>query len=412
MSGLNAKITATRMTATGQKGSGIDFQDHIRKEARNAPESGIVEAFNYGRNREGLIPLWVGEGDLPTPAFIRDAAKQSLDAGETFYTYQRGMPPLREAIAAYMRRTYDQHFEPDEFFVTTSGMHALQVAVRLVAGDGDEVIVPTPAWPNFQGALGIAGAKAVEVPMDFGERGWSLDIAKLALAITPKTRAIVINSPANPTGWTATLDELQKILTLARSNGLWVIADEIYGRFVYGADRAASFQDIKTPQDKILFVQSMSKNWAMTGWRAGWIQAPAALGQQIENLIQYSVSGVPVFCQRAAIAALDGGDEFIEFQKSRATQARDALCNILNATGRVRAIPPNGAFYLFFAIDGVSDSRAAVLNIIDEANVGLAPGSAFGNSGSPYFRLCYARNVSQVSEAARRLSSWIAKLSV
>ena len=387
-----------------------DFFPGIRPEAIAAADSGIVDVFNYGRDKEGLIPLWVGEGDRPTPEFIREAAARSYADGETFYTHQRGLPPLRTAIAGYMARVYGKPFKAENFFVTGSGMHALQIAIRLVAGTGDEVIVPTPAWPNFEGAIGLSGASTCCVPMVFGQGGWALDIEALTAAITPRTRAFVINSPGNPTGWTASAAELRQLLDLARSHGLWIISDEIYGRFVYEGGYAPSFQDIVVEDDRILFVQSMSKNWAMTGWRVGWIQAPAHLGQIIENLIQYSISGVPVPSQRAAIAALDQGDAFIRLQIDTARENRDALCASLAETGRVRFTKPLGAFYLFFSIDGVTDSRTAAFKLVDEANIGLAPGTAFGPGGEDFFRLCFARRPDHIVEAAERLRRWIGAL--
>ena len=387
-----------------------DFFPGIRREAIEAADSGIVDVFNYGRDREGLIPLWVGEGDRSTPDFICEAAARSLADGETFYTHQRGLPPLRTAIAAYMARTYGKPYKAENFFVTGSGMHALQVAMRLIAGAGDEVIVPTPAWPNFEGAIGVSGAATRCVPMVFGQGGWALDIEALAAAITPKTKALVINSPGNPTGWTASAAELRQILDLARAHGLWIVSDEIYGRFVYDGGYAPSFQEIALEDDRILFVQSMSKNWAMTGWRVGWIQAPAHLGQIIENLIQYSVSGVPVPTQRSAIAALDQGDAFIAEQIGMARQNRDTLCGMLEATDRVRFTKPLGAFYLFFSIDGVTDSRTAAFKLVDEANIGLAPGTAFGPGGEDFFRLCFARRADHIVEAAERLRRWIGSL--
>src|SRR4051794_40148544 len=181
----------------------------LRPEAEHAPNSGIVDVFNFGRARQGLIPLWVGEGDLPTPGFIQDAATRSLAAGETFYTYQRGLPELRNAISAYMSRLYGRPLDPERFYVTIGGMHALQMAIRIAAGTGDEALIPSPAWPNFLGAVGIAGATPVEVPMaiDPVRNRWALDVERLAAAVTPRTRLIIINSPANPTGWTATREE-------------------------------------------------------------------------------------------------------------------------------------------------------------------------------------------------------------
>lgn len=376
----------------------------LRGEASGAPPSGIVDVVNHGRTKPGLIPLWVGEGDLSTPAFITEAATRSLAAGETFYTYQRGIPDLREALARYDERVYGKPSSPERFFVTGSGMQAVQIAVKMIAGQGDEVLIPTPAWPNFGAAIGVNGAKAVDVPMSFGSNGVTLDVSRLAAAITPRTRALAINSPANPTGWTATREELAAILALARLHGLWIIADEIYGRFVYdGATRAPSFKDVMEPEDKVMFVQTFSKNWAMTGWRVGWLEAPAQFGQVIENLIQYSTSGSPVFVQRAAIAALDHGDGFLAHQIERAAKGRDIVVGGLRATGKVQGPAPVGAFYYFFKVEGVTDSRAFAIRLVDEANVGLAPGTAFGAGAGAGLRLCFARRHDDLEEAVRRL---------
>jgi aspartate/methionine/tyrosine aminotransferase len=388
----------------------MSFLAALRPEAAASPESGIVEVASYGRARPGTLSMWVGEGDTPTPEFIRDAATRSLAAGETFYTWQRGIPEMREAIARYMTRTYGRPFGAERFFVTCGGMQAIQIAARMVAGAGDEVLIPSPAWPNFAAATSLMGGVPKLVPMTFGNRGWQLDMEALEAAVGPMTRVLFVNSPSNPTGWTATRDDLEALLALARRHGLWIIADEIYGRFVYEIDRAPSFHDIMADDDRILFVQTMSKNWAMTGWRIGWLEAPAELGQVAENLIQYSTSGVPVFAQRAAIAALDNGDGFIAHQIERARKSRDVICEALLATGRVRFLKPEGAFYLFFTVDGVDDTRAAALRMIDDVGVGIAPGTAFGIAGERFFRLCFARSPEQAGEAAQRLRRWIGRL--
>ncbi len=376
--------------------------------AREAPESRIVEVFNYGRGRPGIIPLWAGEGDLPTPAFICEAATRSLAAGETFYTAQRGIPDLREALARYHERLYGRPLPADRFHVTGGGMQALQIALRMVAGAGEEVLVPTPAWPNFSAAVGIGGAVPVSVPMSFGNAGWTLDPERLEAAITPRTRAIVVNSPANPTGWTASRDDLAAILELARRKNLWIIADEVYARFVYGdAARAPSFHDVADDRERILYANTFSKNWAMTGWRIGWLEAPPELGPVIENLIQYSTSGVATFMQRAATAALDRGEGFIAHQVARARRGRDLLVEALAPTGRVQFSDPEGAFYLFVAIDGFPNTDRLGLRLVDEANVGLAPGTAFGPGGEAFMRICFARGEADMAEAARRLADWV-----
>jgi aspartate/methionine/tyrosine aminotransferase len=391
----------------------VDWLGAVHAQMHAVAESGIVEVFNYGRNRQGLIPLWVGEGDLTTPDFIAEAARLSIARGETFYTYQRGIPELRETIARYMTRCYSDApgggaHQPERFFVTVGGMHALQIAMRLVAGPGDEIIIPSPAWPNFDGAIALAGARSVNVPMLSGER-WSLDIDRLAAAITPATRAIIVNSPGNPTGFTATAAELVAILELSRRHGLWIVADEIYGRLVYQEARAPSFHDVMDPDDRILFLQTLSKNWAMTGWRIGWLEAPAALGPIIENAVQYTTSGVPVFIQRAAIAAIEEGEAFLAGQLARMKQSRDIICNGLAASGRVRFARPEAAFYLFCSVDGEADTRTLAKRLVDEAGLGVAPGSAFGAGGEGYIRLCFARSPEQIAEATRRFSAWLAR---
>ncbi|MCZ4090395.1 pyridoxal phosphate-dependent aminotransferase [Sinorhizobium psoraleae] len=369
----------------------------------SAPESGIVEVVNYARGREGVIPLWVGEGDLATPDFISRAAAEALVAGETFYTWQRGIPPLREALARYYQRRFQKALSPDNFYVTGSGMQAIKLAIEAVTSPGDEMVLLTPAWPNFAAAAEISGARPVSVPLRFEHGKWQLDMNRLEAAVGEKTRALFINTPSNPTGWTATPDDLRAILTLARKHGLWIIADEIYALYYYAGARAPSFLDIMDDDDRILFVNSFSKNWSMTGWRVGWIVAPAAMGQVLENLIQYSTSGVAQFMQRGAVAALDQGDAFVDENIAKAARSRDLLCDALIATNRVETLKPDGALYAFLKIDGVTDSRQAAIDIVDRTGVGLAPGTAFGEGGSLFMRACFLRDPAQVAEAAERL---------
>ncbi len=381
--------------------------ESLRAEARAAPESGIVEVVNHGRERLGLIPLWAGEGDLPTPDFISNAAARGLAAGETFYTWQKGIPELRQALANYYRRHFGKNFAAEEFIVTGSGMHAIQLAIDAIAGAGDEVVYLSPAWPNFAAAAGVAGAVPVPVTLDHSSNGWSCDVDRIAAAITPHTRALFVNTPSNPTGWTADHATLKAILELARKHGLWIVADEIYALFHYDSGRAPSFLDVAEAEDRILFVNSFSKNWAMTGWRVGWIKTHPALQPMFENLIQYSTSGVAQFMQRGAVAALDEGDAFIVEQVERARQARDIVCTALERSGRTHFTVPQGAFYLFFSIDGLADSRQAAFDIVDHANVGLAPGTAFGPGGENFLRLCFHRRLDQIEEATERLAKWM-----
>ncbi|OJF98489.1 pyridoxal phosphate-dependent aminotransferase [Pararhizobium antarcticum] len=375
-----------------------------------APESGIVELVNYARGREGLIPLWVGEGDLPTPAFISQAAETSLRAGETFYTWQRGIPALREALARFYQRRFAKTLSSDNFYVTGSGMQAIKLSIEAITAPGDAMIYLSPAWPNFAASAAISGVQPVAVPLQFEDGRWQLDLDRLESAITPKTRALFINTPSNPTGWTATRDDLKAILQLARKHDLWIMADEIYALYHYSGGRAPSFLDVMQDDDRILFVNSFSKNWSMTGWRVGWIVAPPEAGQVLENLIQYSTSGVAQFMQAGAVSALDQGDDFVDANIAKAALSRDLLCDALIATNRVETLKPDGAIYAFLKIDGVTDSRAAALDIVDRTGVGLAPGTAFGEGGSLFLRACFLRDPTQIKVAADRLAGYIAGL--
>ncbi|MDI7922412.1 pyridoxal phosphate-dependent aminotransferase [Ferirhizobium litorale] len=372
-----------------------------------APESGIVELINYARRRDELLPLWVGEGDLATPEFINRAASAALLSGETFYTWQRGIPELRRALSDYYARHFAVSLTPEHFYVTGSGMQAIVLAVQAITSPGDEMIYLTPAWPNIAAALDIEGARSVGVPLSFEGGRWILDMDRLKSAITAKTRGLFVNTPSNPTGWTATRQDLIDILALARKHDLWIMADEIYALYYYPGGRAPSFLDVMEPGDKVIFVNSFSKNWSMTGWRVGWIVAPPETGQVLENLIQYATSGVAQFMQKGAVAALDEGDDFVRSNIARAARSRDILCDALIATNRVKTLKPDGALYAFLKIDGTTDSRKAAMEIVDRTGVGLAPGTAFGAGGELFMRACFLRDPAQIEIAAERLCDYI-----
>jgi aspartate/methionine/tyrosine aminotransferase len=379
----------------------------ISARAAAAPRSGIGEIVAYARGRENLMPLWIGEGDLPTPDFITRAASEALLAGETFYTWTQGIPALREAIVRYYQRHYAASLSVDNIYVTGSGMQSIVLAIQTVASAGNEIVYLSPAWPNVVNAISVSEAKPVAVELGFTDGRWVLDIERLKAAITPKTSALFINSPSNPTGWTATREDLKAVLDLARQHRLWIIADEIYGLYYFNGPRAPSFMDVMEPEDRIIFANSFSKNWCMTGWRVGWMVAPAEIGQTLTNLIQYSTSGVAQFMQKGAIAALEEGDDFVRTNIERARRSRDILCDALIATNRVETRKPDGALYAFLKIDGVADSRDEAFRIVDKTGVGMAPGTAFGAGGQGFMRACYLRDPLQIEDAANRLSDYI-----
>ena len=387
-----------------------DLLRSITRQSRDEPNSGIIVAVNRGFGRPEVIPLWAGEGNVPTPeAFCRPAI-ESLLRGDTFYTWQRGIPPLREALARYHSRHYGREFSPENFFVTGGGMQSIQTIIQMIAGEDDEIILPTPAWPNYAGPLRLQGSRPREVPMEFANGKWRLDLDRLFDAITPKTRAIMINSPSNPVGWTANLDELIAVRDECRKRGLWIVGDEVYARFYYAGDegaRAPSFLDICDTEEQLLLANTFSKNWAMTGWRVGWLQAPKELGPPIERIIQYNTSGTAAFLQVGCASALDTGEDFIAEQVAKARANRDLVCAKLGEIEGIRFELPSGAFYLFFAVEGMKDSLATTLRIIDEAGVGFAPGATFGPGGEGFLRMCFLRDPAKLAEAMERFAAWM-----
>ena len=333
---------------------------------------------------------------------------EALHAGETFYTWQRGIPELRQALAAYHDRFWPGPFSPERFFVTGGGMQAIQTTLQLLLDKGDEVVIPSPAWPNFPGPIRMMGAVPVFVPMQYEARTWSLDLDRMRDCIGPRTRAICLISPSNPIGWVASREDLIAIRDMAREAGIWIIADEVYARFHYGGgNRSPSFMDVCEQDEQVIYTNTFSKNWAMTGWRIGWLQAPEALGSAIERIIQDNTSGTAAFMQRGAVAALEHGDSFLTDQLAMARTARDRVAEVLGKYGDVEFEMPQGAFYHFIRLGGLDDSMAAVLRIIDEANVGLSPGGTFGPGGEGFLRMCYLRDPANLDEALARLSRWI-----
>jgi aspartate/methionine/tyrosine aminotransferase len=371
------------------------------------PESGIVRVINYGRERSGLIPFWAGEGDLPTPDFISDAAIRALRDGHTFYTYQRGIPPLRDAVADYLQRHFAVAIGSHRVIITGSGMQAIQLTMQALIGPGDEILVVTPVWPNIYAAVQIQNALPVSVPLERKQGRWRLDLDRLFAACGPNTKALFLNTPNNPTGWVIGEDDMLKVRDFARDHDLWIVADEVYSRFVYDRQRARSFLEMMEPGEKLVVTNTFSKNWSMTGWRVGWAVIPAyeELAQIYENLVQYNTSGVPAFLQYGCLAALREGDAYVENLIERCRQGREIVCNRLSDLPRVSFIPPDGTFYLFFKVEGEEDSTAFALRMIDEANVGLAPGAAFGPGGEGFVRLCFAASHETLRSGVERLAA-------
>jgi aspartate aminotransferase len=378
----------------------IDVRDAIR----DLRASRIAEISALGMGDPGVIPLWYGEGDLPTPDFIGAAATAALAAGHTFYTYKAGLPELRSAIADYLTGLYARPTAAERVIVTSSGMNALMLVAQALIDPGDNLVIIAPIWPNIAAAVSIMGGEPRLFALDpIPGGGWRLDVERLFAACDRRTRAIFVNSPSNPTGWVISAAEIEALLAFARRRGLWLIADEVYGRIVYGNRPAPSLLEQAEPADRLIVVNSFSKNWAMTGWRLGWMTIPPDLLPVMEKLVEFNTSGSPTFLQHAGIVAIREGEAFIARFVARCRAARDVAIDALQACHRVEVVRPEGAFYAFFRVAGVTDSLAFAKEVLARAKVGLAPGSAFGPMGEGYLRLCFARDPQEVAEAVDRL---------
>ncbi len=376
---------------------------NIRRSIEELPGSRIREVARLGMGKPGVIPMWFGESDLPTPAFIRDAAAAALQRGETFYTPNTGVPELRAAIATYMSRLYRRPIGEERVMVTASGMSAIMIVLQTLVGAGDNVAIVGPMWPNAAECVRIMKGEPRFVTLEAGNEGWRLDLDRLFDACDARTRAIFVNSPGNPTGWMMGNEQQRAILDFARARGLWVVADEVYARIVYDRDVAPSFLDVAEPEDPVIVVNSFSKAWCMTGWRMGWVTTPVALGEILAKMNEFNIAGPTTFAQWGAIAALEQGEDFVLWQRRRLAASRALVAERLPRFRRVRFTPPDAAFYAFFEVEGMADSLAGCKRILAETGVGLAPGIAFGEAGEGRLRMCYAQAPEKVAEALDRL---------
>ncbi|MGY2050514.1 pyridoxal phosphate-dependent aminotransferase [Methylobacterium sp. JK268] len=359
-----------------------------------------------GRDDPEVVKLWIGEGDLPTPPFIVEAAHRAMLDGHTRYATSLGLPRLREALSAYHARHWGVAVPPERFAVTAGGMNAIMQAAQALLEPGDEVVIPSPAWPNLAEAVRIAGGVPVTVPYRVMPDGrFGLPLADIEAALTPRTRVLVVNSPSNPTGWIMPQAEMTALRDLARARGLWILSDEVYAHFTYGNAIAPSFLQICTEHDRLIVTNTFSKNWAMTGWRAGWLVFPAGLAPTFAKLGQYNTTSIPTFVQHAAVAALDEGDGFIRTMVGRCAEAREILVSGLSRLPGVTVAVPDGAFYLMVHVAGREPSLDLALRLLREAKVGVAPGTAFGPAGEGFLRLCFAISPSLAREAVARLSA-------
>ncbi|WP_248125717.1 pyridoxal phosphate-dependent aminotransferase [Brucella pituitosa] len=390
------------------------FPTQARDAVRSLSSSQIREVANSAMGREDVLPFWFGETDQPTAAFIRDAASESLSAGETFYAQNLGRPYLRNAIAEYMSELHGRAIEMDRISVVGSGVTGLGVVSQLMLSPGDRVVAITPLWPNITEIPRISGAHVERVPLNVSGGKWSLDLDRLLSALTPETKMLIVNSPNNPTGWTISDEQIEAITTHCRRLGIWVVADEVYERLIYDPSvrSAPSFLRHMNADERLISVNSFSKAWSMTGWRAGWITGPVTMADDLAKLIEYNFSCVFEPIQRAATVALQQGEAEITNLRARLARTRNLLVSGLLDIPGVDVPEAGGAMYVFFRIAGQSDSVETAKRLVSEAGLGLAPGSAFGPEGNGWLRWCHAvSDEARLMEGVGRLAKFVQRKS-
>ena len=381
-------------------------QGAISRRATNLAPSLIRDIADSGIGQADVIPLWFGEGCWPSPDIAVEAARRALAEGDHFYQPNSGKAELREEISAYHRRFYGVEIDPCRITVTASGMQALALVAQALIDPGDRAVIVGPVWPNIRETLRISGAFVVEHALRPAGGRWSLDVERLIDDIGERTRLVFINSPANPTGWTATSDELDAVIEHCRRHRVWLVADDAYSRLCYGRPYAPLALSRTEPDDLVISVNTFSKAWSMTGWRLGWITAPASLEAPLAMLTEYNIAGAPGFVQAAGIAVLRDGEPDVALLQKRLASLRPLVGQHLANVGGIRYLDPEGAFYSFFGVDGMTDSVAAAKHILATCGVGLAPGRAFGPHGEGHLRLCFAQPPETLTTALERLADY------
>ncbi len=358
---------------------------------------------------KSVIHLEIGEPDFDTPAHIVEAAKRALDEGYTHYGPAAGLPELREAIAHEIATSRGISVQPDQVVVTPGGKPVMFYAILALCETGDEVIYQNPGFPIYESMINFVGAKAVPLPLR-EEKGFAFSIDDLKSRITPHTKMLVINSPANPTGGIIPPEDLQAIAELAVKHNFWVLSDEIYCRLLYeGTHTSIAAQPGMA--DRTIILDGFSKTYAMTGWRMGYGVMPLNLAPSIVKLMVNSNSCTASFSQRAGVAAITGPQDDVDRMRAEFRRRRDAIVAALNAIPGVRCELPKGAFYAFPNVSGTGLSEREIADrLLTEAGVATLAGTAFGEYGAGYLRLSYANSMENLLEATRRIGQFVESL--
>ena len=384
------------------------FPPIARPEVLALRSSQIREVANAAMGRTDVLPFWFGESDQPTPGFIRDAGAAALMDGQTFYTHNLGRPDLREALSAYLSELHAIPIGVERLAITNSGVSALMIAAQAVVSPGGRVVVGGPIWPNVAEIPRILSGAVEMVGLTPAQGRWRLDMDRLMDALTPDTQALFLNSPNNPTGWALAAEDRAAILERCRRYGIWLIADDVYERLIFGPGASApSFLPLADENDRLISTNSFSKAWRMTGWRLGWMVMPQGLVAPVGTLLEYNTSCAPDFVQTAGIAALRQGEPHVAALRAELTASKDQVLGGLRALPGVEAPEPDGGMYAFFRIAGRDDSMALAKDLIAKAGLGLAPGSAFGDEGAGWLRWCFAARSEKNAAGLDRLAAYL-----
>ena len=357
-----------------------------------------------------IVHLEIGEPDADTPANVRAAAKRALDAGATHYAPFPGIPALREAIADDATARKGFPVAPERVFVTVGGKGVMVYAILGLVDEGDEVIVPDPGYPIYDSLARFVGATPVPIPIRMAN-AFRLDVDELAGLITARTRLLVLNSPANPTGGLLTRGDLERIAELAIRHDLWVLSDEIYGRITYDGAEHVSIASLPGMAERTIVLDGFSKTFAMTGWRLGYAIVPEALVPVYGQLVINTISCAPTFVQEGAVEALRGPQDAVAAMVAEFRARRDLVVDGLEAIPGIRCHRPSGAFYVFPDISGIGLTGAELADrLLHEAGVCVLAGTAFGTVGRDHVRISYATSRDNLAEALRRIADFVARL--
>lgn len=388
----------------------MDYTQKIARQVAAVPRSGIRDFFELVQGREGIISLGVGEPDFVTPWNIREAAIYSLEKGQTSYTSNLGLPSLRKSISRYVEDFFHVRYEIGEILVTVGVSEAIDLALRALLNPGDEVIYHEPCYVSYSPSIVMAYGQAVAVETRKRD-GFSLKAEALEKAITPKSRVLMLNFPTNPTGATASREDLEAIAALCVKHDLIVLTDEIYSELRYDAEEAhVSIAALPGMRERTILLHGFSKAFAMTGFRLGYACGPQPLIEAMMKIHQYSMLCAPITSQVAAIEALENGSGAVATMRDSYHRRRDYLVKRLNGMG-LECHSPGGAFYVFPDIRGTGlKSKEFAMRLLEEEGVAAVPGDAFGPSGEGFLRCCYATSYEQLQVAMDKMQAFLGRL--